>query len=123
MTDGANNNDLAEHRTDWAEDRTVLANERTFAGWMRTGMAAVAVAIGLRALIGDLEPDWIGQTVSTVFIVTAVVIFWSAWRSACAASDRLNEHRTDSHSNLAIGIIAGLLSLGAVAAGALLWLL
>ena len=45
-------NDLAENRTDWAEDRTILANERTFAGWMRTGMASLAVAIGLKAVFG-----------------------------------------------------------------------
>ncbi|MDF1729557.1 MAG: DUF202 domain-containing protein, partial [Sulfitobacter sp.] len=45
-----NKNELAEDRTDWAEDRTILANERTFAGWMRTGMASLAVAIGLKAV-------------------------------------------------------------------------
>ncbi|MEY8838652.1 DUF202 domain-containing protein, partial [Cribrihabitans sp. XS_ASV171] len=40
--------DMAESRTDWAEDRTLLANERTYAGWLRTGMAAVALALGTR---------------------------------------------------------------------------
>src|SRR5687767_1548938 len=30
-------------RTDLAEDRTILANERTFAGWMRTALACVAI--------------------------------------------------------------------------------
>jgi len=113
----------AEARTDWAEDRTMLANERTFAGWMRTGMASVAVAIGLRAVIGDFEPSWIAQAVSSLFVAIAVIVFWSAWHNACTATDRLNEHRTDSHSKLAIGVIAGLLAVAAIGAGALLWFL
>ena len=45
----------AEDRTDWAEDRTILANERTFAGWMRTGMAAIAIAVGLKAVFNDAD--------------------------------------------------------------------
>jgi hypothetical protein len=40
----ADKTELAEERTDWAEDRTILASERTFAGWVRTGLASLAVA-------------------------------------------------------------------------------
>ena len=47
---------LAEERTNLAEDRTILANERTFAGWMRTGFAAVAVGLGFQALFSQMEP-------------------------------------------------------------------
>ena len=51
----ADSHDLADARTAWAEDRTVLANERTFAGWMRTGMACIALALGLKAVFKDTE--------------------------------------------------------------------
>ena len=70
-------NDLAESRTDWAEDRTILANERTFAGWMRTGMACVAVAIGLRAVFGEFEPTWVAKAVASVFIIAALYVYLS----------------------------------------------
>ncbi len=43
-------------RTDLAEDRTILANERTFAGWMRTALACVAIGVGFHALFPKLEP-------------------------------------------------------------------
>ena len=77
-------NDLAQDRTDWAEDRTILANERTFAGWMRTGMASVALALGLRAVFGSFEPTWVPKAVASGFILTAIMIFWAARQSACA---------------------------------------
>ncbi|WP_394227872.1 DUF202 domain-containing protein [Paracoccus marcusii] len=46
----------AEDRTDLAEDRTILAVERTFSGWIRTGLATVAVAIGMQAVFGPFQP-------------------------------------------------------------------
>lgn len=52
-------NEMAKDRTDWAEDRTALANERTFAGWMRSVMAAVAIAMGPKADLdcqGHIKP-------------------------------------------------------------------
>ena len=61
-------NELAEDRTHWAEDRTSLANERTFAGWMRTGMAAIGVAIGLKAVFGAFEPTWMAKAVASIFL-------------------------------------------------------
>jgi putative membrane protein len=69
-------NDLAQDRTDWAEDRTVLANERTFAGWMRTGMASLAIAIGLQAVFGVTEPTWIAKSVASIFVILSIVVFW-----------------------------------------------
>lgn len=57
--------DLASTRTDLAEDRTVLANERTFAGWMRTGLAAVGIGLGFNALFGKMEPEWLPKLIAT----------------------------------------------------------
>ena len=56
MADGPDKQHLAEERTDLAEDRTILANERTYAGWMRTGFAAIAVGLGFQALFAQMEP-------------------------------------------------------------------
>ena len=43
--------EYAQDRTEFAEDRTLMANERTFAGWMRTGLAAVGVRAGLQRVV------------------------------------------------------------------------
>lgn len=120
MADNAN---LAEDRTEWAEDRTILANERTFAAWMRTGMASVAVALGLRALVGSFEPDWLPKTIASIFVLVAVFIFFAARQSAAKTNRRMEEHATESQSNERITIISGALSVGAVATGVVLWLL
>ncbi|MCK0149642.1 DUF202 domain-containing protein [Marivita sp. S6314] len=116
-------NNLAEERTNWAEDRTVLANERTFAGWMRTGMASVALALGLRALFGPFEPTWVPKAVASIFILVAVLIFWAAWRNSCRTQKEMNEHATNSQTNRSMTVITGILSAGAIATGILLWYL
>jgi len=116
-------NDLAEDRTDWAEDRTILANERTFAGWMRTGMAAIAIAVGLRAVFGASEPTWVPKLVATVFIVAALLIFWAARRQACKALSRLNCHDADAQSGQMFTILSTIFAVSAVAVCGVLWTL
>ena len=68
----SSSNELAQDRTDWAEDRTIQANERTFAGWMRTGMGALGVAIALRAVFGEFDPTWAAKAVASIFILLAI---------------------------------------------------
>jgi len=114
-------NEMAKERTDWAEDRTILANERTFAGWMRTGMASLGVALGLRALFGEFEPTWLPKTVSTIFVLTAILIFWAARRQACATIDRLNDHQAKPQSPLYMTTLASVLSIASAATGIVLW--
>ncbi|PWJ12091.1 YidH family protein [Jannaschia seohaensis] len=115
--------DWAEERTDWAEDRTVLANERTFAGWMRTGMAAIAIAVGLRAVFNAAEPTWLPKLVATVFIGAALTIFWSAWRNATRGHKRLSTHATHEQDTRFFATLAATFSIGAMAVGAILWTL
>ncbi|MCL3880970.1 DUF202 domain-containing protein [Marivita sp. GX14005] len=115
--------DYAENRTEWAEDRTVLANERTFAGWMRTGMASVAIALGLKALFGPYEPTWVPKAVATVFIVAALLIYVSAWRQANRTRESLSTHDANGQSRHHITVITVVFSLGTVATGIILWLL
>ncbi len=120
MTDKS---DLAENRTDWAEDRTLLANERTYAGWLRTGMAAVALALGTRALFRSFDPTWLPKAVASIFILIAIFIFFEAWRSARAMRGRLDRHKASPQSGRRMGAISAVLSLGAGATGLiLLWL-
>ena len=59
-----------------------MANERTFSSWTGAGMGAVEVAIGLKAVFGAFEPTWAAKAVATIFLVTAILIFWSARRPA-----------------------------------------
>lgn len=119
----ADKTEMAEDRTDWAEDRTVLANERTFAGWMRTGMASVALALGLRALFGPFEPTWIPKAVASIFILVALLIFWAAWVNASRTQARMDEHAACSQSSRNMTWITATLAFGAAATGAILWLL
>lgn len=118
-----NSDKLAQDRTDWAEDRTVLANERTFAGWMRTGMGAIAVAVGLKAVFGEFEPTWLAKMGATLFLVIALLIFWSAQQKARETDQRLSEHDTESHPKQHFLLLAALFSVGTVFVGYILWML
>ncbi|MEM9797513.1 MAG: DUF202 domain-containing protein [Pseudomonadota bacterium] len=115
--------DWAEWRTDWAEDRTVLANERTFAGWMRTGMAAIAIAVGLRAVFNEAEPTWVPKAVATLFILAALTIFYAAWKNSCKGQRRLDTHDTEEQETRTFGLLASIFSIGAVAVCVVLWTL
>lgn len=112
---------LAEKRTDWAEDRTILANERTFAGWLRTGLAALAIAVGLHAVFRDLEPVWLAKSIATVFILLAIYIFWAAQETARKTLDRLNEQDVETQSSHAMVRIWIIFTIGAIGIGAILW--
>ncbi len=111
----------AESRTDWAEDRTSLANERTFAGWMRTGMAALAVGVGLKAVFGAFDPTWMAKSVATIFVATAVLIFVAAAAQSRKTQKRINPHDAESQSHQRMAVLAGLMSIGSICTGAILW--
>lgn len=117
------NQELAEDRTDWAEDRTVLANERTFAGWMRTGMASLGIAIAMQAIFGEVEPLWLPKAGATLFIAVALLIFYAGWKNAKAMVARLDAHTAEPVSRSHLSIVAGIMALGSAAAGAVLWMI
>ena len=60
--------DLADHRTTLADQRTSLANERTLLAWWRTGLTALAVAIG----VGRLLPELANNSTHWPFVVIGV---------------------------------------------------
>lgn len=119
----SNSNELAEDRTDWAEDRTILANERTFAGWMRTGMASIALALGMKAVFGAFEPTWAAKAVATIFVAAAIYIFWAAQSSACKTLRRLDDHKAHAQPMRRMRTLAVIFAVAAVCVGGVLWAL
>lgn len=113
----------AKDRTDWAEDRTLLANERTYAGWLRTGAACVAVALGLKAVFGETEPMWVAKATATAFLVAAAAIFVASAQQSYKAQARITEHDTEAQPPRRMIALAVLLVLGTTATGAILWAL
>ena len=116
-------NKLAQERTDWAEDRTIMANERTFSSWMGTGLGAIGVAIGLQAVFGEFEPTWAAKAVATLFLVIAIIIFWSAQRQAIKTFRRLNENDAEATPSRSYTVLASVMTVAACATGAILWLI
>lgn len=113
--------EMAERRTNWAEDRTILANERTFSSWMGTGLGAVGVAIGLKAVFGDFEPTWAAKLVATVFLLVAILIYWTAARHARKTLDRLSDTDAEAVPSKNFRRLAAAMSIATVLTGAVLW--
>ena len=109
-------------RTDLAEDRTILANERTFAGWMRTALAAIALGVGFHALFRPMEPDWLPRGIATAFLLLAIIIIISAERRAAAVMDRLGTHVVTTAKPMNLRFLAAAVSVGAAALIAAIWL-
>ena len=114
---------LAEDRTDLAEDRTVLANERTFAGWLRTGFAAVGIGLGFNVLFKTLEPVWVPKAIATVFLLIAIFIFIAAERRACAVLERLDAHKVESFRRVNLRLISWSTIIATLALIAGIWML
>lgn len=120
---GENKGELARERTDFAEDRTVLANERTFAGWLRTGYAAIGIGLAFNALFGRVEPGWIAKLIATGFLLIAVMIFIGAERRASAVMARLHTHKVPSVKLNNVRMLAYASTAATVALIAAIWLL
>lgn len=115
------NNEQARKRTDWAEDRTIMANERTFSSWMGTGLGAIGVAIGLKAVFGAFEPTWAAKLVASIFLAVAIAIFWSARHQACKTFARLRESDIEATPTRNYTLLAGIMTFAAIATGIILW--
>ncbi|MCG6119380.1 MAG: DUF202 domain-containing protein [Blastomonas sp.] len=115
--------ELAQDRTDFAEDRTILAHERSFAGWVRTGMAAVGIGLAFHALFRTLTPDWIPKSIATAFLLVAIYIFLSAERRARRIVDRLDSHMVSALKPVRIRLLAWMLTLATIALIVAMWAL
>lgn len=116
-----NKDDLAKNRTRWAEDRTIMANERTFSSWMGTGLGAVGVAIGLKAVFGEFEPTWAAKVVATTFLIIAIAIYWMACRQAKKTLSRLRESDVEATPSKNFQLLATVMTIATVGTGVILW--
>jgi putative membrane protein len=112
----------ARLRTDLAEDRTILASERTFASWLRTGLAAIGIALGFHALFGRIHPVWLPRAIATAFLLIAIMIFLAAERRARAVRARLHAHQVATIKLTRIRLITMVSVLATVALTAGMWL-
>ena len=110
-------------RTDLAEDRTILANERTFAGWMRTALACVAIGVGFHALFLKMQPTWIPRAIATAFLLLAIVVIISAARRAASVMRRLSAHVVVTANPVNLRLFSLAISLSSLALIAAIWLL
>ncbi len=114
--------ELAQERTDWAEDRTVMANERTFAGWMRTGLAAIGMGLAFQALFGKWDPTWMPKAIASIFILIGVFIVYAAQKRGCDVQARLNAHDSEPIEGVNLRLIAAFMGLGGLSLLAGIWL-
>jgi putative membrane protein len=114
---------LAEDRTELAEDRTVLANERTFAGWLRTGFAAIGIGLGFNVLFQKMEPLWVPKAIATAFLLVGIYVIVVAERRACAVMRRFDSHKAAELRPMNLRIVTLAAVAATIALIAALWLL
>lgn len=114
---------MAQERTDWAEDRTVLAAERTFAGWIRTGLTIIVVAIALQGVFGPAEPTWLPKGVASGFLAAALLVFAAAWSEARVSHRNFSTHDCRVQPMWRVNLLTALLVVATVLTGTVLWLL
>lgn len=108
-------------RTELAEDRTILANERTFAGWMRTSLASVALGVGFHALFPTMQPPWLPRAIASAFLLLAVLVIVTAERRSAAVMHRLNAHVVVTAKVMNLRLFAVAVSVGAAALIVAIW--
>jgi putative membrane protein len=106
-----------------AEDRTILANERTFAGWMRTSLACVAIGVGFNALLKSMEPLWIPRVIATAYLLLSIGVIILAERRAAAVSRRLSPHVVEAAEPVNLRLLAVVISLCSGGLIAAIWLI
>ncbi|MGZ5420283.1 MAG: YidH family protein [Solirubrobacterales bacterium] len=104
-----------------ATRRTRLANERTQLAWWRTGLTALAVAVGIGRVIPELDPSatrWPYTVIGSAFAVYGVVLMAygsSRGRAVEAALDRGEFAELGGWMMTALTLLATLLGLAVVA--------
>ena len=108
-------------RNDFAEDRTILANERTYASWMRTSLATIAIGIAFERLYGSLQPLWLPRLIATSFLLLAVLIIVLAERRASSVLRNLNPHEIERAKPLYLRLFTTLIALAAIMLAVAIW--
>ena len=114
--------DAASHdRTDLAEDRTILANERTFAGWMRSSLACIAIGVGFHAMFNKVEPAWLPRLIATAFLGLGIMVIILAERRATALMRRLSPHTIEAARRMNLQVFVATVTIGAVGLAIAIW--
>jgi putative membrane protein len=114
---------LAEDRTELAEERTVLANERTFAGWLRTGFAAIGIGLGFHVLFQRMQPEWVPKAIATAFLLAGIYVIWVAERRACAVMERFDAEKVAELRPVNLKVVTYASIAATLALVAAIWLL
>ncbi|HEY0276922.1 MAG TPA: DUF202 domain-containing protein [Solirubrobacterales bacterium] len=111
--------DGADRRTTLAGERTSLAAERTVLAWWRTGLTAIAVALGVGRLLPELAPQvtrWPYAALGVGFALYGICLFvfgtrrLGAFGSLESAEDRMLV------GFMGAGVILGLATLAVIVA-------
>lgn len=116
----ADEHSFDELRTEWSAERTVLAIESTYAGWMRTGLAAIGVALGLHAIFSSGSAGVFARLTATGFVCLSALLCISGYRNARRMlEDVAHQWRLPRQADFTR--ITVLYLLGCVAIGVLIW--
>ncbi len=97
--------DPAQKRTILALERTQMARERTFAAWVRTGLAPLAIGLGLVKLMPDASPRWLIQVLGILLVLSGLYIFITGYRTYERVLLRLQQ---EGYEGLPISAIKGM---------------
>ena len=109
--------------TELAEDRTIMAVERTFAGWIRTSLAAIGIGLGFKALFGELQPPWLGHAIASLFILLAAFLAITAERRAEHAVGRMKAHSVEAPDAPHLRYVSRSVAAGAIVLAAAIWVM
>lgn len=123
MADQPDKNALAENRTELAEDRTVLANERTFAGWLRTGFAAIGIGLGFHVLFEAMRPAWVPKAIATAFLLIGIYVIVVAERRTRRVLGRLDANKVSEMQPANLRVITVVSVLATLTLIVAIWLL
>ena len=90
---------------------------------MRTSLACVALGVGFHALFQKMDPAWLPRTIATGFLILGIAVIILAERRAAAVTRRLSAHVVKTADTHNLRFFAAMVSLGAGALVAAIWLL
>lgn len=99
----------------------MLASERTLAAWWRTALAALAVAVGLAKLFGEVERLLLVRAAATLPVLLALLILFVAARRYGSVARGIEAESVERVPRAELWIGTGLLTLLAAAACAIVW--
>jgi putative membrane protein len=105
---------IQDGRINWAHERTRLAKERTFAAWLRTGLSAVAVGLGLVKLFPSVEPRWMMQAMGILFVGSGGIVFVMGYKTYYTVIKKLESEGFKGIPSALMGGVTAILLLGTI---------